>query len=85
MPRLIWSPRALSDVQRLYRFLVSKNPGAATRAVHAIRHGVAMLGHRPEIGRPVEGMEEAFREWQIDFGDSGYVARYRVAPMTIRS
>ena len=82
MSRLIWSPRALRDVQRLYRFLANKNPGAATRAVNAIRHGVTMLGHRPEIGRPVEDMEEAFREWQIDFGDSGYVARNRIDPNT---
>ena len=41
-----------------------------------------MLGHRPEIGRPVEDMEEAFREWSINFGDSGYVTRYRVDPDT---
>jgi plasmid stabilization system protein ParE len=78
MSRLIWSPRALRDVQRLYRFLANKNPGAAKRAVHAIRHGVTMLGHSSEIGRPIEEMDEAFREWQIDFGDSGYVARYRI-------
>ena len=82
MPRLIWSPRALRDVQRLYRFLADKNPGAATRAVHAVRQGVKMLGLRPEIGRPIEDMEEAYREWQIDFGDSGYVARYRVSADT---
>ena len=82
MPKLIWSPRALRDVQRCYRFLAHKNPGAATRAVQAIRHGVKMLGQRPEIGRPIEDMEDAYREWQIDFGDSGYVARYRVVPDT---
>ena len=82
MSRLIWSPRALRDVQRLYRFLANKNPGAATRAVHAVRQGVTMLGHRPEIGRPTEDMEEVFREWSIDFGDSGYVARYRIDPDT---
>ena len=41
-----------------------------------------MLGQRPEIGRPVEDMEDAYREWQIDFGDSGYVARYRAVPDT---
>ena len=41
-----------------------------------------MLGHRPEIGRPTEDMEEVYREWSIDFGDSGYVARYRIDPET---
>ena len=32
MPRLIWSPAALRDVQRLYRFLAEKNAEAAKRA-----------------------------------------------------
>jgi plasmid stabilization system protein ParE len=30
------------------------------------------------IGRPIEDMSDEFREWVIDFGDSGYVARYRI-------
>ncbi|KQN79563.1 plasmid stabilization protein [Duganella sp. Leaf61] len=83
MPPLIWSPPALRDVQRLYRFLADKNPGAAKRAVQAIRQGVTVLEKRPQIGRPVEDMDEAFREWQIDFGDSGYVVRYRVATSAV--
>ena len=33
MPRLIWSPRALLDVQRLHRFLAERNTDAARRAV----------------------------------------------------
>lgn len=80
MPRLIWSPPALLDVQRLYRFLAPKNLDAAKRAVKAIRQGVKVLGHQPGIGRPIEDMADEFREWIIDFGDSGYVARYRLAP-----
>ena len=79
MSRLIWSPSALRDVQRLYRFLAGKNPDAAKRAVQAIRQGVKVLGNQPQIGRPIEDMAEAYREWQIDFGDRGYVVRYRVA------
>jgi plasmid stabilization system protein ParE len=76
MPRLIWSEPALRDVQRLYRFLVGKNPHAATRAVKAIREGVQILARHPEIGRPAEDMEPEYREWLIDFGDSGYIALY---------
>lgn len=79
MPRLIWSPQALLDVQRLYRFLASKNVDAAKRAVKAIRQGVAVLGQQPGIGRPVEDMPDEFREWVIDFGDTGYLARYRLS------
>jgi len=77
MPRLIWSPAALRDVQRLYRFLAEKSPDAAKRAVKAIREGVKVLAHHPDIGRPIEDMELEYREWLIDFGDSGYVALYR--------
>lgn len=76
MPRLIWTPAALRDVQRLYRFLAPKNPSAAQRAVKVIRAGVKILAHQPQMGRPIEDMEPEFREWLIDFGSSGYVALY---------
>jgi plasmid stabilization system protein ParE len=77
MPRLIWSPTALLDVQRLYRFLAEKNIDAAKSAVKAIRASVSILAKQPNIGRPLEEMEAEFREWLIDFGDSGYIALYR--------
>ena len=78
MPQLIWSPQALLDVQRLYRFLAPKNQDAAKRAITAIRQGVNVLSLQPAMGRPVEDMDDEFRDWIIDFGDSGYVARYRL-------
>jgi len=77
VPRLIWTPLALVDLQRLYRFLAPKNPDAARRAVKALRAGVKILAHQPGIGRPVEDMDPEFREWLIDFGDSGYAILYR--------
>lgn len=76
MPKLIWTPEALADVQRLYRFLAPKNANAAQRAIQAIRAGVKILAERPYVGRPVETMEPEFREWLIDVGNSGYVALY---------
>jgi plasmid stabilization system protein ParE len=77
VPRLIWSPPALHDVQHLYRFLAEKNTDAAKRAVKVIREGMKVLEHQPGIGRPAEDMEPEFREWLIDSGDSGYIALYR--------
>jgi len=65
-------------VQRLYRFLAVKNMDAARRAIKTLRQGVKVLGHQPGIGRPIEDMPDEFREWMIDFGDSGYVTRYRI-------
>ena len=77
MPRLLWSEPALAHVQRLYRFLAAKNPAAAKRAAKAIREGVKILALHPQVGRVAEDMDEAFRDWPVDFGDSGYVVRYR--------
>ncbi len=76
MPRVIWTPAALGDAERLHDFLKDKNPLAARRAVHAIREGLNLLADQPQVGRPVENMEPEFREWLISFGDSGYVALY---------
>ena len=78
MSRLIWSQPALLDVQRLYPFLAVKNMDAAKRAIKTVRQGVKVLGHQPGIGRPIEDLPDEFREWLIDFGDSGYVTRYRI-------
>ena len=38
---------------------------------------VQVLGLQPQIGRPVEDMPDKYRQCLIDFGDSGYVVRYR--------
>lgn len=83
MPSLIWSPSALLDVQRLYRFLAEKNLDAAKRAVKTLREGVMVIARQPGIGRPAEDMEPEYREWLIEFGDSGYVALYRQDKKTV--
>ncbi|MFT8257976.1 MAG: type II toxin-antitoxin system RelE/ParE family toxin [Candidatus Symbiodolus clandestinus] len=83
MPRLIWSPLALADVQRLYNFLVKKDAGVARRAIKMIRVGVKILAHQPEAGRLIENLDSVFREWLIDFGSSGYIVLYRFDGVTI--
>lgn len=83
MPRLIWTPHALADVQRLYRFLGPNDADAAQRAVAAIRAGVRTLAQQPRIGRPVEDMDPEYREKLIAFGNSGYVALYRIEGETV--
>jgi plasmid stabilization system protein ParE len=82
MTNVIWSPAALRDVQRLHRFLAEKNRDAANRAIKAIRESVKILTQQPGVGRPADGMDPEFREWMIDFGDSGYVALYRFDGVT---
>ena len=78
MPRVIFAPAALRDIERLRAFLRTKNPSAAQRAGEAIRRGVRGLGTHPRMGRLVEDLTEQYRERVIPFGDSGYVARYRI-------
>ncbi len=77
MPRVIFSPAAIRDLERLRAFLRPRNPSAARRAGESIVSGVRALGAHPQMGRPIEDLPEAYREWLVDFGDSGYVARYR--------
>lgn len=83
MSQLIWTPSALADVQRLYRFLAPKNLDAARRAAQAIRAGAKILAHQPHIGRPIEEMEPEYREWLIDFGNAGYVVLYHVDSVSV--
>ncbi|MDP2829421.1 MAG: type II toxin-antitoxin system RelE/ParE family toxin [Sulfuricellaceae bacterium] len=67
----------MRDLQRLRVFFLPKNPVAARRSGEAIMKAVQVLELQPQIGRPIEDMPDEYREWLIDFGDSGYVARYR--------
>ena len=61
MSRLIWSPAALLDVKQLYDFLKPK-VAAEKRAVKTIRQGVKVLDKQSGVGRPVEDMEDEFRD-----------------------
>ncbi|EML8490043.1 type II toxin-antitoxin system RelE/ParE family toxin [Salmonella enterica subsp. enterica] len=78
MSRLIWTQQALTDVQRLYRFLAEKDLNAARSAVKEIRSSVKILEYQAQLGRPVEELGADFREWLIKFGSSGYVVLYRI-------
>lgn len=77
MPQVKFAPAAVLDLERLREFLRPKNPVATKRAAAAIVKSVQVLGLQPHIGRTVEELPEEFREWPIEFGGSGYVARYR--------
>ena len=78
MPQVRFSPHAIHDLERLREFLRPKSPIAARRTGEVIVKAVQVLSLQPRLGRPIEDMPDEFREWIIDFGDSGYVARYRI-------
>jgi len=73
MARLIYSDRALQDLERLASFLEDASPGAADAAVDAVLHAVDVLAAHPLIGRRVSAN---YRELVISRGDAGYLALY---------
>ena len=73
MAKLIYSGRALADLERLSDFLAESDPVAATETVGLIEEAIAVLRRHPLIGRPVE---HELRELLISRGRTGYVALY---------
>ena len=73
MARLIYSARALADLERLVDFLLASDPAEALKTVDLIAEAVGLLANHPLIGRPVE---DEMRELLISRGRSGYVALY---------
>lgn len=73
MARLIYSARALDDLERVTDFLVDTDPAAAAVTVDLIAEAVAILAHHPLIGRPAE---HGLRELVISRGRTGYIALY---------
>lgn len=75
MARLIYTARALDDLERLADFLLEIDPAAAMDTGALIMEAVDVLRRHPLIGRPVES---GLRELVISRGSSGYVALYSV-------
>ena len=73
MARLIYSARALDELERVTDFLVDTDPAAAAVTADLIAEAVAILAHHPLIGRPAE---HGLRELVISRGRTGYVALY---------
>ncbi|QIT56594.1 type II toxin-antitoxin system RelE/ParE family toxin [Aquisalimonas sp. 2447] len=78
MSRVIFTPAAVQDLDRLKGFLQAKGPAAAEKAAQAIIQGMQAIEEMPHIGRPIEDLPPEYRDWLVDFGDSGYIARYRL-------
>jgi plasmid stabilization system protein ParE len=79
MPRLVVTQKALEDLIRLCAFLSAKSPEASERAKQKILQSLRALPLFPEAHRPVHDLPY-HRELVIQFGASGYVARYRYEP-----
>ena len=79
MPSVKYSAQAIADLKRIHDFLITQDLDVAKRAVSVIRTALEKVAFMPERLRPVEG-KMYHREAIIDFGNSGYVARFRHVP-----
>jgi plasmid stabilization system protein ParE len=72
--RLVLSPKAVDDIDRLSDFLLDSDPSTASKTGGILVSGLQILKDHPLIGRQVE---RGFRELLISRGRTGYVALYR--------
>ena len=77
MNEVLYTERALDDIERLSDFLLARDPLAATATAGIIFEALDILTHSPEIGRRVRAGN---RELVISRGSSGYLALYRYLP-----
>lgn len=77
MSRIVFTEGATRGLERYREFLAVKNPQASRRAGQAIEKQLSLLLTNPNMGSPFAAHPE-FRELIIGFGDSGYVALYRL-------
>jgi toxin ParE1/3/4 len=74
MPRLVFSPQAQRNMERLTEFLLEGGDVRAAReTLPTLLRGLAILKEHPLIGPKVE---EGLRELVISRGKTGYVALY---------
>lgn len=73
---ILYSPEALSDIDRVRNFLEIRNPRAAMSAMQAIRAALARVEATPLIGKPTK--EPDIRQIVVRFGRYGYIVRYSV-------
>jgi len=72
--KLIVSPAAAADLDRLRAFLVNNNPAAAKRVVVVLARAIQSLDVFPDRGRPSNIL--GGRELIVPFGRSAYIVRY---------
>ncbi len=73
MTQLVYTPRAIADLQRLTDFLLERDPAAAGATFDVIAAALEILTQHPLIGRRAA---DDLRELVISRGHSGYLALY---------
>ena len=73
MARVIYTPGAVRDLERLVDFLLAKDPSAAIETAELVTGATSMLEKHPLLGRAAT---DDLRELVISRGQSGYLALY---------
>jgi addiction module RelE/StbE family toxin len=71
--RIVFSSRALLDLERLTDLLIEINKNAALETIELVESAIQILSQHPLIGRTCD---THLRELVISRGKSGYVAIY---------
>jgi len=71
--RVIYTPAAVRDLERLVDFLLKEDPASAIDTAGLVTGAVAMLEAHPLLGR---ALRDRLRELVISRGESGYLALY---------
>jgi plasmid stabilization system protein ParE len=74
MAKLVYSPRALSDIGRFFDFLAGQDPRASSVNFEYFNSRVGSLARAPLMGREVK---TGIRKLVVRSGRSGYVVIYR--------
>ena len=75
MHRILFTARALADLDRLHAFIAAKSPRSAKRAIQRIVEGIDLLALFPRSGVVVNC---DIRNVFIRFGRTRYVVRYKI-------
>lgn len=78
MPQIIWTEEALADLERIYQFLLPKDPEAALDALTTIDNATEILQKFPKSGRLTLNREPQIWELIVKWGSAGYVLLYNI-------
>lgn len=71
--RVVWAPRALADIEKLYQYVADHDAAAAARMAERLFQSAELLGRFPFMGRQISDRR---REWTVV---PPYVIRYSVS------
>ena len=82
--RIKITPTARDDIKRLYDFLAHKDLPSAERSLEVLTRAFDSLRLFPYSCRKMDSEDPTLRELIIPFGNTGYVAAFRVRDAEMR-